>query len=309
MPLLSIIVPHFNNVDGIVRLLESIPNEHIELLIIDDKSLPVEFKRLENLLYETRNKKQRLTIKLFKNNLKKGAGTCRNIGIEASYGKFLLFADADDSFLKDFYLNVKHYFSQNNDIVFFPPTSVMEETEKKGTRHIHYAKLVTNYLKRESKTNSINLLTKFIVPWSKLYNADFIKKNRIKFQEVIVSNDIMFSTEAGSLAKNISVSSKEIYCVTQGNNSLTTSNLSVERTEIRIDVALARIEYLRLKKYPEQFISINYWIKYLVKNNFAYEFKYRMLRKIKSVYGNSILLVSSIELYKILSYRERKHER
>lgn len=43
-------------------------------------------------------------VEIYHNSKKKGAGTCRNIGLERARGKWLLFADSDDLFLDNFFL-------------------------------------------------------------------------------------------------------------------------------------------------------------------------------------------------------------
>src|SRR5699024_1760611 len=73
------------------------------------------------------------------------------------------------------------------------------------------------------------------VPWGKVFRAEFIKANQITFDELIVSNDVMFSVKAGKQAKKISCSKSVIYCVTQNDGTLTTKK-SINNFRIRLDV-------------------------------------------------------------------------
>ncbi len=116
--IITIIIPYFNTLDSTLELLNSIPNNpNIEIIIVDDKS---EIKIDESLL---RIFPDRRIIYLENKTNKKGAGTCRNIGIRNASGKWIIFADSDDLFVQDFYDLIEVYFSINYDVVFFPPTS------------------------------------------------------------------------------------------------------------------------------------------------------------------------------------------
>ncbi|NCU28638.1 MAG: glycosyltransferase family 2 protein, partial [Candidatus Moranbacteria bacterium] len=89
---LSIIIPHWQNASDLERLLASIPTKKgYEIIVVDDYSDDNCFKKVVEL-HESYN------FTLLKNNGKKSAGTCRNIGLSHATGKWILFADADDFF-------------------------------------------------------------------------------------------------------------------------------------------------------------------------------------------------------------------
>lgn len=83
----------------------------------------------------------------------------------------------------------------------------------------------------------------FYVPWSKVYRLKFLIENDINFDEVIASNDVMFSLKAGYLARDIEISDEIIYTVTRGRGSLTV-NKSIEVLSSRYEVELRRIDYI-----------------------------------------------------------------
>src|SRR5699024_10636407 len=119
---LSVIIPHYNSSSSLKKLLESIPvSNYIEIIIVDDHSNEMH----KNNLMEIRKKNIEKNILLYSNvEGKKGAGSCRNLGILKSTGKWLLFADSDDFFTKDFYNIIEKYFNTCYQVIFFSPTSL-----------------------------------------------------------------------------------------------------------------------------------------------------------------------------------------
>lgn len=236
------------------RLLDSIPiRENLEVLVVDDRSN----EDLE-ILDQIKEEFKTYNIAFFQNNrIHKGAGTCRNIGLEHAQGQWLLFADADDYFMEGLFDKVKLYFTSNNDVVFFSPTSWDEVANKISHRHIGYRDLVINYLKDKANPyNQLNLRYRFVVPWSKLINAKFIKNKSIKFDEVIASNDEMFSTKVGFYAKKIGVSKEVIYCVTKDKGTLT-QDLNNDIHFTRLNVYISKMLFLRENLERKEFKLLN----------------------------------------------------
>ncbi|WP_133150257.1 glycosyltransferase family 2 protein, partial [Vibrio breoganii] len=141
---------------------------------------------------------------------KKGAGSCRNIALEQAKGDWILFADSDDVFIEDAFNIIDSYLlmaeDTSLDIVYFSPKS-KNQNGASSLRHLRYSNLVNDYI--ESGNDAIRY--QFYVPWSKLIRAHLIKSNNIKFDEVIASNDVMFSALVGHFAKKIECTTDSIY--------------------------------------------------------------------------------------------------
>lgn len=241
MKKLSIIIPHYNTPDLLLKLLSTIPDvPSIQVIVVDDNS---------NVNYIDKIKRNitNSNVELYFNTSGlKGAGVCRNIGLNNAEGKWILFADADDFFLEDAFSIIKRYLNTNFDVIYFVPTSINLKDGSRSTRHLNYQKRLVNYLKNPNKFTENILRYRFSAPWSKLIRKDFIIKNNILFDEVIASNDVMFSAKVGANLKKFHVSEEKIYCVTRSEGSLTrTMNKSIFLT--RFDVFLNYNKYLKSK--------------------------------------------------------------
>src|SRR5699024_3895976 len=132
---LSVIIPHYNAVNSLRKLLFSIPIiKDIEIIVIDDNSNE-QLEEYEKLCMD-KDFEHDLFLKNQTSN--KGAGACRNIGLIYAKGQWILFADSDDYFIEGFFEKLKPYFKTDNDVVFFVSTSIEIDTQQIATRHTRY---------------------------------------------------------------------------------------------------------------------------------------------------------------------------
>ena len=249
MYLLSIIIPHYNSPITLETLLSSIDiNDDIQTIVIDDHS--------DKYLEEYQELKSKYPDVLFLENEvgKKGAGNCRNIGLSNASGEWVLFADADDYFLPDWYAVVKSQMGVA-DIVFFPPVSAMLDTAMSGKRHLTYVKLINDFL-CSKKNSEFMIRYGFLPPWSKLINKSIIEANDICFQDAPVSNDVMFSVAIGYYAKTVSAYNYPIYCVTESNSSLT-KKISEPSHRIRCIIDCDRYIFCKTHISSDQFEALD----------------------------------------------------
>lgn len=261
--MLSIIIPHFNSSLMLQKLLLTIPVANIQVIVVDDCSREEEFKHVVDLKH-THN------FELYLNDGTKGAGACRNIGLEKAIGDWVLFSDADDFFMPQMFDVISGFFNTHNDVVYFIPTSVFVDTNQLANRHQAIQERLSAYIDKPNRKNELILRYKVVTPWSKLFNRKFLLENGLKFDEVIASNDVMFSLKAAYAMKRFDVSRSVIYTVTRGKGSLTV-NLSREVYESRLNVFIAQDKFLRKvlskKEYEQLGYSglayvVNIWINY-----------------------------------------------
>ena len=273
----TVIIPHKNCPDLLQRALDSIPeNDDIQVIIVDDNSdeSKVDFEKFPGL--ERKN-----TIVVFDKS-GKGAGRARNIGLSKidNNTKWVTFLDADDFYSKDAEAIFEKYKDNQNDIVYFLWDSVYSDTLEPSNRKRFY-------LKKISQSNNDKDILKYKMYWpvGKFVSYKIVNENNIKFDEVIASNDAMFSVKVGHISKNIEVSDDTLYIVTESSNSLV-KQVSFEVTNCRFNVAKNINNYLKVigkSKYHVNLFGIAYkfksiglstMIKYMIKSLFSTSIKY-----------------------------------
>lgn len=235
--LISIIVPHYNSPDTLSKLLTSIgSHDDVETIVVDDRStaLVEEYDKCREAF------ESETVVFLSNTTERKGAGTSRNVGLEKARGKWLLFADADDYMLPNWYDTVKAYTSCNHDIVFFMP-----DGDQRTGRHRPFAQLIDD-VNENMPWAETRLRYQFFPPWSKLIRKAMVDENQIQFGETRYSNDVLFSIKTGFYAKSVLVSNESIYFLYEQENSLT-KQISFESIRIRNGVSCEAYAFLKGK--------------------------------------------------------------
>lgn len=212
--MLSIIIPFYNAEKFLDRTLNSfylneINHNLFEIILVNDGSTDGSSIICNKYL---KNKSNIVYIEC----LNGGVSSARNKGIDAAQGKYITFVDADD-YVSEEYIRTILNKSEYADYVIFDnfidnnKTIVLEKKwmKKKG------------YVAKEEVTTWIcnNLVN---APWDKIFKADIIKKNNIRFLEGLnLGEDVIFNLKYAMYCDNIYISSKSIYFHTINDDSLT----------------------------------------------------------------------------------------
>lgn len=236
-PLFSIIIPHYNIPDLLMRCLKSIPvSEDIQVIVVDDNSPDA------NTYLERFPELSRPNLEFIRTTEGKGAGYARNVGLDHAIGKWLLFADADDFYVENMYDVIKPYAYSEADIVFFRPRSVYADDIYKKSNKSDYLNNYTNIYNDTGDDRYVRY--RWCPPWSKMLKTDFIHNHSIRFDEIQYANDYFFSVCSGINARNIKVAEEVLYVYVDRKDSLT-ANFGRKKKELAIRAEVSfRVEKL-----------------------------------------------------------------
>jgi glycosyltransferase involved in cell wall biosynthesis len=250
----SIIIPHKNSVNSLLRLCNSIADDdNIQVIIIDDNSDVEVVKQLQD-------NKLNSNIEIVFCDVSKGAGGARNIGLQKAKGKWVIFADSDDYFTIYLENLLIENVDSGADIIYFN-TDSRDENGKQTYRHLRYSKLVCDFLNDNKKENALRYY--FTPPWAKMIRRDLILKNNIKFDEIIASNDVMFSLKTASFAKKIKACKDILYVITLSRGSVTQISSKTHfnakfKTALNANRFLCSIEMKRYQQSILYFLGKSY---------------------------------------------------
>ena len=216
---ISIIVTIYNTPEKYLRkCIESIINQtlkEIEIILVNDGSS----ENIKNICKEYQKKDNRIKLINQKN---MGESVARNVGIKNSTSRNITFVDSDDWIEPNMCLELIKYINsieQNYDIIifncyvdynkkhiknnFYPKVDLLSKEDIEEIQLQNIEKGITKYYPPE---------TNISVPWSKVYNKDFIRKNNLKFvPNIIRMPDAIFNMEAFENADKIYVLQEYLY--------------------------------------------------------------------------------------------------
>ncbi len=226
----TIIIPHKNIPSLLKRCIDSIPKrKDVQIIVVDDNSDSdiVNFDTLS--LWDKR-------IDFIFSKDGKGAGACRNKGLEKALGKWVIFIDADDYLVNNPIDIWDSHINSEADIIYFNVTSADCDSMQLANRHKEKNKESLRLSKNEKQLHRY-LRFMYTEPWGKLIKREFLNQENIKFQESLVANDYKFSILTGLKANHIKFDNSIFYCVTVRKDSLSHSMFQKkEKVFSRIEV-------------------------------------------------------------------------
>ena len=191
-PAISVVIPVYNGENYLKKTLGYLSAQtfsDFELIFVDDGSTDRTGKILE--LFKSQSKIP-TTIISQKN---KGPGAARNAGLAKANGQYLALLDADDHYKSEFLEKLyEKATSTGAEIVvcradeYWPELDRTVETPWTINEH-----LLPKLGVFSSTDISKNFFEVFVGwTWDKLFSADYIKKNKLKFQELRSTDDAFF---------------------------------------------------------------------------------------------------------------------
>ena len=214
-PLFSIIIPHRNIPDLLMRCLRTIPiSEDIQVIVVDDNSADAD------QYLEKYPELSRPYLEFIPTTKGGGAGYARNVGLEHAKGKWLIFADADDFFADGMQDIFYSHADSEADIIFLRKKNVSStDIHHELTDQVYLDRIMDIYFQDGDEWP---LRTSFYVPYAKMIRRELIEEEDIYFDEVMYANDCYFSVCAGYYAKKIEAFNEVVYFKTQRKDHLPT---------------------------------------------------------------------------------------
>lgn len=212
----SIIIPHYNVPELLMRCLKSIPRrDDIEIIVVDDCS--EDFALCKELIVATFPE---CDIKFYSTAQNSGPGVARNIGLDNASGKWIVFEDADDFFSDDIDTILDLCVNRSEDVVFCHNKAVMSENVSTPADDYVYEDILLRY---NETGNDEELRYKHYSVWGKLFKHSFLKNNSIRFEDVLRGQDLLFAIRSGLLCRSLAVIPHVMNVITCRKGSLSRS--------------------------------------------------------------------------------------
>lgn len=267
----SVIVPVYNVEKYIERCLISIMRQTvvdlIELILIDDCSNDKSMSLANSFLLN----QSVLEYKIICHSKNRGVSAARNTGIDVASGKYIFFLDSDDEITHDCIeklLNASY--RRNYDVIMGNFTTIGAEIQCK--LWLDKGEIIGNDL----------ILAEFItnkwyaMVWNKMYQTQFLKENKLRFQEGIVHEDELWSFKIALFAKSMYVESAITYKYHINSNSIMTAMISKRHFICWATILLEMVNCAKVIDKYEQCKVYNYIE--LLKTNYTCE-AFRFLNK------------------------------
>lgn len=251
MAKVSVIIPVYNASKYLEQCLDSIlfqTLKDIEIICVDDGSTDNSL----DILNKYKENDSRIKVLTQKNSY---AGVARNVGMDIAVGEYLVFFDADDFCEKDMLQEMYNKCKQDNAQICLCSGRIYNEESKEFINASYY--LNKKYLP-EAVPFSANDIAECLfsivppAPWNKMFKADFVRENNIRFQPIKKTNDLFFSYFALACSDAITYVNKPFVNYRTGNNNSLQGSVKILSTDF----------YSALIQLKRELTAKNLFIKY-----------------------------------------------
>ncbi len=208
----SVIIPVYNSESYLSECMDSVLSQSlrdIEIICIDDGSDDASLPMLREF------KKKDVRVKIIEQPHINGSAA-RNKGLEIARGEYLAFMDADDYYLDDA-LKIAYSKAKREDGVDVVVFGANEYNVANKREKFLSESLVKENCPDHDPFSPDEMADKLFNsfhnwPWNKLFRRSFIEENKIVFQDVERSNDVMFVSLALASAKKITLVDQALIC-------------------------------------------------------------------------------------------------
>lgn len=246
--ILSIIIPVFNVKDYLEKCVNSLIDKKLskkdyEIILVDDGSTD----GISNKICDELAKKHKNIVRVI-HQKNKGIGGARNTGINEAKGSYLFFVDSDDTVLPNTpSFLIKKIKKTQADIISFN-----FYTDKcNGKLEI----INTNYVHNEHPFTLSEFPEYFLSQpsaWNRVWKKDLFTKNKLKFPNKVIFEDIRTMPKAFAMAKSIVTIEDALYIYLQRPDSVMHAT-KLERNKEIMDAFDDLILWFKKKNIYDQY--------------------------------------------------------
>lgn len=274
-PLITISIPVYNVEKYVEKSLSSALNQtydNLEILVIDDKGTDNSMDVVRSII--ARHPRGNV-VKIIDHGINQGTGATKNSAIDNANGKYIFFMDSDDYISLDCIEKLySRIYETNAEIVVgsYDCFDYQQHFSKgKSLKEFIYCNINAYF-------RFLKMPECYIQTWNKLYNLDFLRRNKIRCIPSNTYEDIYFSFQLLAVTNSVATIADITYHYRLDNSnsvtaSLRTGNLNMKMINQIIDVLkhiYTEIEHKRYAiNYPAKHYFFNqkmFLIGYIVNN-------------------------------------------
>lgn len=220
-PLISVIIPVYNgerHVSACIEMMLRQTYARLEIIIVDDGSKDTSVRLATSYP---------VSIIQFKEN--RGLSAARNAGLKAASGKYIHFMDVDDVINDKFYEELLQAIEAYHADVAC--AGMIHEKKVYKSILFKHRKVYTKTYDKLKAT----YVGKLGYVWRYLFRIEFLKKNKLCFEEGRFIEDMMFSLPAVYLAEELVVVPDAVYTYVYNQNSIMTNKERSHAEKRRLD--------------------------------------------------------------------------
>lgn len=245
----SVIIPFYNVENYIEECLNSVVNQtlkDIEIILVNDASSDESLKIVQKFI----QKDKRIILLNKDATAQKGQGYARNLALDVAKGEYIGFVDSDDYIKPEMFEKLYSEAKKNDtDITMCQADEYNDTTGVLDTSPYYLLdvlKLMRNEVFSAIDTKK-QILDINVAIWNKIYKREFFEKNKIRFPQGFIYEDLPFFFETYLKAERINIIWEILYTYRTNRKNSTMNQFNNKVLDRPYMVSLT---YEHLKKVP-----------------------------------------------------------
>ncbi|MBQ9861542.1 MAG: glycosyltransferase family 2 protein [Clostridia bacterium] len=206
----SIIMPTYNSEKYVAQAIESVLSQtcgDFELIVVDDGSVDETY----NICLRFAENDSRVSVIAAEHG---GVSAARNLGLSKIQGKYVLFIDGDDTWGEELLSSVQDTVGEQDNLLVFGMQHdwyLSDDTFQYSHEHLGNSG-ETVALQTDTDIDALISSYNLASPCNKVYRADIIAKNKVRFcEKCVYLEDLKFNLDYLLYGQNIKLLKRDLY--------------------------------------------------------------------------------------------------